>query len=92
MQDDRERERERERDNPPFVSHQEVVGGLKGVVLHNGVCGKERERERESATCRVEEQEREGERERWAKLKLIIAKVKCSHHLLQQGMKICGLA
>ena len=47
---------------------------------------------RESATCRVEEQEREGERERWAKLKLIIAKVKCSHHLLQQGMKICGLA
>ena len=42
-----ERERERERDNPPFVSHQEVVGGLKGVVLHNGVCGKERERERE---------------------------------------------
>ena len=49
MQDDRERERERERerDNPPFVSHQEVVGGLKGVVLHNGGCGKERERERE---------------------------------------------
>ena len=62
MQDDRERERER--DNPPFVSHQEVVGGLKGVVLHNGVCGKERERERERVQRVVSKNKKERERER----------------------------
>ena len=59
-----ERERERERDNPPFVSHQEVVGGLKGVVLHNGVCGKERERERERVQRVVSKNKKERERER----------------------------
>ena len=63
---ERERERERERDNPPFVSHQEVVGGLKGVVLHNGVCGKERERERERERVQrvVSKNKKERERER----------------------------
>ena len=58
---ERERERERERDNPPFVSHQEVVGGLKGVVLHNGVCGKERERECNVSCRRTRKRGRERE-------------------------------
>ena len=64
---------ERERDNPPFVSHQEVVGGLKGVALHNGVCGKERERESErecNVSCRRTRKRGRGREREVGKIKV----------------------